>query len=667
MSLSMIILAVVLLGTSGIPALFMSKTSMLGQRIATLGISAGSIIGLNACRIALLTASPPLEAFFPWQAAGNSVIALDALSAFFLVPIFLVGALGSIYGLGYWPAEKHPRSARKLQFFWGTMLCGMTILVIARHAMAFLLGWEIMALSAFFLVSTEDEKVECRRAGFIYIIATHIGTLTLFAFFAYWRTVTGSFDLKAIPSGTVDSTSLGVLFLLALFGFGLKAGIMPLHFWLPGAHANAPSHVSAILSGVLLKMGVYGLLRICALLPEPPIVWGATVLLLGAVSGLFGVLFALGQHDLKRLLAYHSVENIGIIFMGLGLALLGRSTGRMEWIVLGTAGCLLHVWNHCFFKSLLFFGAGSVLHATGTRQIDVLGGLAKRMPWTAAFFLIGAAAICGLPPLNGFISELLIYLGLIGSLTVSAPPLAAAAAMIAPILATIGALAVACFVKAYGSVFLGTSRTAAAENVHEAPIQMLAAPAVLAVVCLLIGLFPGLVVPILDRVIAEGVSARVPSVGSLAPLGQISILSIILLAGILAFFTVALLATGKRRSAGTWDCGYARPTSRMQYTASSFAQSIIAMFAWALRPHGHRADVRGIFPEKTEMSDHVDDAVLDRVLLPAANGAERRADWFRRFQQGMTSDYILYVALALAILLCTLVPFKELAISLLTR
>jgi hydrogenase-4 component B len=228
-------------------------------------------------------------------------------------------------------------------------------------------------------------------------------------------------------------------------------------------------------------------------------------------------------------------------------------------------------------------------------------------------------------------------------------------------------LAVACFVKAYGSVFLGIARTTASENAHESPIQMVATPAVLAAICLLIGLFPGLVAPILDRVIAESVSVPLPLVGSLAPLSQISTLSILMLIGIVVFFGFALFATKKRRSAGTWDCGYARPTGRMQYTASSFAQSIVAMFSWALRPHVHRAEVSGIFPKRTEMSDHIDDAVLDRLLLPTANEVERRFDWFRRFQQGMTYDYILYVAVALAILLCTLVPFKELVISLLTR
>jgi len=622
----------------------------------------GALLGLNACRVQLFSTVSVSSAAFPWPAAGNSLIGMDALSAFFLVPILVVEALGAVYGLAYWNAGQHPQTARKLQFFWGTMGAGMVLLVIARHAMAFLLGWEIMALSAFFLVSTEDDKAESRRAGLVYIFATHIGTLALFCLFAYWRLVTGSFALDAIPPGSATGTQLGVLFLLALLGFGLKAGIMPLHFWLPGAHANAPSHVSAVLSGVLLKTGVYGILRICLLLPEPPLAWGVLVLALGAASSVLGVLFALGQHDLKRLLAYHSVENIGIIFMGMGLAFMGRATGNAGWIVLGMAGCLLHVWNHSFFKSLLFMGAGSVLHATGTRNIDSLGGLAKKMPWTSVLFLVGAVAICGLPPLNGFISESFVYLGLIGAL--GAGGIASAVALAAPLLAMTGALAVACFVKAFGSVFLGSARTGIADSAHEASVSMLAPMTVLAGFCIFIGLFPASVAPVLDRVTAAVVPMSVlgtlPSLGTFLPLGTFGTLALVLVGGISAVSALVFLLMRRIRTVVTWDCGYARPTSSMQYTASSFAQSIVAMFAWILHPLEHRTRVLGAFPGRASMSSHIDDAVLDGLLIPGARKAELRTEWFHRFQQGLTQNYILYVLVALALLLCTLIPFREL-------
>jgi len=379
MSLNLIIIAVLLAVASGLAGICLPRRSIWGQRIAVLTMSGSAILGLTGGALAFGVRSLPVVSF-PWPAMGHSLVGVDSLSAFFLVPVFLMGGLGSIYGLGYWPQHSHLKNGRKLQLFWGLLVAGMSLLVISRHAMAFLLGWEVMALSAFFLITAEDHKQECRRAGWIYLVATHIGTLTLFAMFALWRWATGSYDLKPVAENTISLGVMNALFFLSLLGFGMKAGVMPLHFWLPGAHANAPSHISAMLSGVMLKMGIYGLVRFLSLLPNPPYLWGGLILLLGAVSGLLGVVFAIGQHDLKRLLAYHSVENIGIILMGLGLALLGCSAGRPEWIVLGMAGCLLHTWNHSLFKSLLFLSAGSVVHNVHTRNIDSLGGLAKTKP-----------------------------------------------------------------------------------------------------------------------------------------------------------------------------------------------------------------------------------------------------------------------------------------------
>ena len=408
MALELIVAAACLMGASGFPGLCLSRESSLGQRMASVLMSVGAIVGLAGVYLGH-DAEESAAYMVAWPVAIQLSVGIDGLSAFFLVPVFLIGGLGSLYGLGYWRQREHPRDGRKLGLFWGLLMLGMALLVISRHGMTFLLGWEVMALSAFFLVSTEDRRPECQKAGWVYLIATHIGTLTLFAMFTLWRSMTGSFDLTPTTFEATSQGARNILFFLALLGFGLKAGMMPLHFWLPSAHANAPSHVSAVLSGVVLKMGIYGLVRVLSLLPTPPVGWGGLVLLLGVVSGLLGVVFALGQHDLKRLLAYHSVENIGIILMGLGLAMIGCSTGRAEWVVLGMAGCLLHVWNHSLFKSLLFLCAGSVLHGAGTREIDHLGGLAKSMPWTAAMFLVGAVAICGLPPLNGFVSEFYVY------------------------------------------------------------------------------------------------------------------------------------------------------------------------------------------------------------------------------------------------------------------
>jgi hydrogenase-4 component B len=600
---------------------------------------------------------------------GNSVIGIDSLSAFFLVPVFLMGGLGSIYGIGYWPQLRHRRNSRKLQLFWGFLVAGMSLLVISRHAMAFLFGWEVMALSAFFLVATEDHKEECRRAGWIYLIATHIGTLTLFAMFALWRWATGSYDLTPVSEDAISLCVMNVLFFLSLLGFGIKAGIMPFHFWLPGAHANAPSHVSAMLSGVLLKMGIYGLVRFLSLLPNPPYLWGGLILLLGAVSGLLGVVFAIAQHDLKRLLAYHSVENIGIILMGLGLAMLGRSAGHPEWIVLGLAGCLLHTWNHGLFKSLLFLSAGSVVHNVHTRNIDSLGGLAKTMPWTSAMFAIGAIAICGLPPLNGFVSELFVYLGLLGTL-ITDGAMGAAAVIVVPVLAMIGALAVACFVKVYSAVFLGNPRTGATAGAHESPLSMRVPMMVLAAACFVIGLTPVLLVPILDTVISSwAMESDLPmtGIGALVPLKALSFMGVSFVILVMSIAVFLRLRGPFSRCVGTWDCGYACPTRRIQYTASSFAQMIVAMFRWVLRPHIHSPHVGGLFPKPAKMHSHVEDIILDRVLMPICGTVEKWFGWFRRFQQGVTQSYLLYILIAVILMMSTLMPFKEVITRLFAR
>ncbi|MCC6679839.1 MAG: hydrogenase [Phycisphaeraceae bacterium] len=668
MPLELVLIAICCVSASALPGLCMARSSVWGQRIAVAVMVGAAILGLAGAWSGFSLGKTPTLGLI-WPAVGNSMVGLDALSAFFLFPIFIVGGLGSIYGLGYWPQRQYPGNGRKLCLFWGLLVAGMALLVISRHAMAFLLGWEVMALSAYFLISTQDYRQECRRSGWTYLIATHVSTLTLFAMFSLWRWATGSFSLQPVAGQAMSREVMNSLFFLSLIGFGLKAGMMPLHFWLPGAHANAPSHVSAMLSGVMLKMGIYGLVRFLSLLPDPPAVWGELILALGAVSGLLGIAFAIGQHDLKRLLAYSSIENIGIMLMGLGLAMLGRSAGRPEWVVLGMAGCLLHVWNHSLFKSLLFLSAGSVVHGGHTRQIDHLGGLTRRMPWTSGMFLLGVVAICGLPPLNGFVSELLVYLGLLRSGTTGGAG-GSAVVLAIPVLAMIGTLALACFVNVYSAVFLGLPRTHAAEDAHESPLTMRGPMVVLAAGCATIGLAPVLVGPILDRAIANwwsDTSSVPPSLGSLAPLGAVGAVAVSLVALILALTVGLTLRNRRARRVGTWDCGYAHPTHHMQYTASSFAQMIVAMFHWALRPRMHRPRIEGPFPQPSRMHSHVDDAVLDRLLLPASRCVQRWFDWFHRFQQGLTQHYVLYILITVILMLSTLIPFNEFIARLFAR
>ncbi len=654
-SLRLVLLGLFLASCSGLPGLLMGRRKAVGQWLATCLISMGCSCGLIGVGRSWVIPETGLVRI-PWSIPGGEFhVAMDPLSSFFLVPIFLISALGSVYGLGYWKQADHPHNARKLRLFYGLLTGAMGLLVVARNAMLFLFSWEVMALAAFFLVTTEDERREVRETGWIYLVATHIATLCLFAFFALFHEATGSWSLVTLERGLPPRLATW-LFGLAVVAFGFKAGLMPLHVWLPGAHAITPSHVSAIMSGVIIKMGIYGLVRMTSLLGNPPLAWGVVLLTLGVVSGVLGVAYAIGQHDLKRLLAYHSIENIGIIVIGLGLALIGRALGRDDWVMLGLGGSLLHVWNHAFFKSLLFLSAGAVVHSAHTREIDHLGGLARPMPATAFCFMIGAVAICGLPPLNGFVSELLIYLGLFSTLGGKEAASYPAAAFAAPFLALIGALAVACFVKVFGAVFLGTARSGAAEQAREATPSMLAPMGILVGCCLIIGLAPGRFAPVLERAVWTWADPSVDSPARLvllAPLREVTQVGIVLLGSL--FVVGGLLARVTRgalvSSQATWACGYAAPSPRMQYTSSSFAQMLVGMYGWILRPRVRRPDPLPNFPQNAEFHSTVPDAVLDELAIPGFRFAAWAFSWFRVFQQGTMQLYILYIFIALIVLL----------------
>jgi len=652
---SLLLSGVIVTAASGVPGLLFGRRSQLGQWITTSLAIVGSGAGLVGAVAGLVGPMTPVLRFPSPIPQADVVLAADSLSAFFLVPVFLISLLGSIYGLDYWRQTEHQENGRKLRLFYGLLTAALAVLILARNSVTFLFGWEIMAVSAFFLVSTDDQDAQVREAGWLYLAASHAATLCLFAMFALLYGLTGSFDLAPLPAAALTPAGTTAIFLLALAGFGLKAGIMPLHFWLPSAHAMAPSHVSAVMSGVLIKTGIYGLVRMTSLLPQPPVWWGGLLLALGVVSAVLGVAFALGQHDLKRLLAYHSIENIGIIVIGLALALLGRALDQDIWVTLGLAGCLLHVWNHALFKSLLFLSAGSVIHSQHTREIDHLGGLAKVMPWTAVCFLIGATAICGLPPLNGFVSEFLIYSGLLRTLGLGREPGFPVAAFAVPALALMGALAVACFVKVFGVVFLGVSRVPHSHPTHESPWTMLFPQGVLAVCCFAIGLGPTLVAPVLDRTIVvwSGKFVAEPALAQAAALPQISAAAIFLLAA-LAVGAAALnwrLRTQPLGWTETWGCGYTGPTPRMQYTASSFAQFLVMLFGWALRPTVHQPRLTSLFPQAAKFQSHVPEVVLDRLVMPTFHLAARILFWFRVMQQGSVQIYLVYVFAILVLLL----------------
>jgi formate hydrogenlyase subunit 3/multisubunit Na+/H+ antiporter MnhD subunit len=637
MSALLILASVVVTSLSGGAAIALRSRPRTGQRLATALLVGGAILGIAGAIGAL--AGEPLEWASGWGTPGGSLsIRVDALSALFLFPILALPALGSVYGLGYWPQAERKGQSVRLQLYYGLVTGAMALVCVSANAILFLAAWEVMALAGFLLVLTEHEKPDTQRAAFVYLASAHVGNLALFALFALLGRLAGSFEFAAmagLPGGTKEAAWV---FALALGGFGLKAGLVPLHFWLPGAHAAAPSHVSALMSGVLLKTGIYGILRVTGFFDAPPPVWGAVLVGAGAVSAVLGVGFALAQHDLKRLLAYHSVENIGIIAMGMGLALLGRTYGDPGLTIAGFAGAVLHVVNHATFKGLLFLGAGAVQHATGTREIDHLGGLSRAMPVTAALFLVGATAISGLPPLNGFASEFLVYAGALNAaMAPTGSPLQFALVAV-PSLALVGGLAAACFAKVFGTVFLGQARSDHAGHAHEPPASMLAPMAILAAVCVGIGVAPVALLPALSSAAARWARlspelARELTAGAVHQVTRISLVAaaLLLLVGALLLWRRARLR-GPQPVAPTWGCGFARPTPRMQYTGSSFADALVLRFGWVFFPKTRVVVPTGPFPKRAAFDSHVPDTVLDVVIVPTsgrgASAAERIRAWF---------------------------------------
>ncbi|HSD30562.1 MAG TPA: proton-conducting transporter membrane subunit [Gemmatimonadales bacterium] len=615
------------------------RRPVVADRAFALLVSAGCVLGAVPA-VQVLAGAGPLRARF-----GTWDFGIDLLSAAFLLVVLGPGLASAWYGhraLG----EDHERPVGAARSLFALELAALALVVTARGVVPFLVAWEVMAVLAYFLVIFESERAEVRRAGLVYLVATHAGTLALIALFAVWAGPTGGLSFDALAARAAVLPAGGALILwLALLGFGLKAGIVPLHFWLPEAHASAPSHVSALMSGVVIKMGIYGLFRVVTLLGTPPAWWGWLVLALGIVSGVLGVLWALAQHDLKRLLAYHSVENIGIILMGLGAGALGISYGIPLVAALGFAGAILHTLNHALFKSLLFLGAGATVHATGTRALDRLGGLARRMPLTWVAFLVGSVAIVGLPPLNGFVSEWLVYQALLGGGTGGGPIRLTLIGVAG--LALIGGLALACFAKVCGIVFLGNARSADAEHGHEAPRGLLGPMFGLVAGCVLIGLVPMLAV---RPALAVGAAvARVPAAvagnGVIEALTPIALLSVGLLA-LLWIGSAALAAVRRGRpitEAETWGCGYALPNARMQYTASSFAAPLLATYG----PLG------GVHEKRSPGSyhSHAHELVLEGVILPAWE-AVRGVLWrLRPIQHGRLWVYLLYIIAVLLLLL----------------
>lgn len=652
----LLLIAVTIMVLGGLAALGVRQPRLAG-RLGAGGVVVGSLIGLVPAIRVLLSGSTE-SLYYAWNVPyGSFAVGIDPLSAFFLLPVLGISALAAVYGTEYLTPYYGKYSIGGHWFFYSLLVASMAVVLIARNAVLFLVAWELMSVASFFLVTFEHHKESVRDAGWTYLVATHLGVAFLLALFVLLGCEVGSFDFDRICAFGVP-TSAGALFLLSVVGFGAKAGFLPLHVWLPEAHPAAPSHVSALMSGVMIKTGIYGIVRTLTFLGPPSLWWGYVLVAIGLTSGIIGVLFALAQHDLKRLLAYHSVENIGIIALGLGVAVIGTSIGSPALAVLGFCGGLLHVLNHAIFKGLLFLGAGSVFHGTGTREIDLLGGLLKKMPWTGVTFFIGAAAICGLPPLNGFVSEFLIYLGAFrGGVVNDAAVVGPLFAVIAG-LALIGGLAAACFAKAFGIIFLGEPRSSYPARTHEAGWAMRLPMAVLAAGCVLIGLLGPLALRLLAPVVEQlaPLTRNVVRNELIAASGLLSMAAggacgLLVIMGALALLRRRLLARRTIGEGATWDCGYAQPSPRMQYTASSFAQPLTDFFRIFLWTDCRISRPSGLFPRSAALHTATPDIFREKLFAPAFRGIVWGLAKLRWLQHGRVQLYMLYIAVALVALL----------------
>jgi formate hydrogenlyase subunit 3/multisubunit Na+/H+ antiporter MnhD subunit len=640
--------------------------SALGRIVVYGGALIVSLAGLYAGLAHLLGQAPDqaltLPVGLPWLGAH---FRLDALSAFFLVVVNLGAASASLYALGY---GKHERAPQRVLPFYPLFLAAMSLVVVADDAYTFLFTWEFMSLSSWALVMAHDRLRENLRAGYVYIVMASFGTLALLLAFGLLAGPDGAYAFSAIRDSHPSSTLAALVLILVLIGTGSKAGLVPLHAWLPLAHPAAPSHVSALLSGVMTKVAVYAFVRIVFDLLGEPAWWASLVVLaLAGITCVMGVLYALMQHDLKRLLAYHTVENIGIIFIGLGLALAFQSFGLAWAAALAFTAALLHVFNHSLFKSLLFLGAGSVLAGTGERDMEHLGGLIHRMPLTAFTFLVGCVAISALPPLNGFVSEWLTFQAILLSPQLPSWGLKFLVPAVGALLALSAALAAACFVKAFGVTFLGRPRTAAAARAHEADWFSLTAMFALAALCLLAGIVPGFFIDALAPAAQSMVGASMPLQSevpylSIVPIAEsrssyngLLVFLFMLLSATTAVVAIHRLASNRLRRGPAWDCGYPDPRPETQYTASSFAQPIRRVFGTLvfrareqveMPPPGNAAPAR--------LTVRLSDVIWDVFYEPIARAVDYVSGWLNRLQFLSIRRYLSFVFVALVGLLLVL-------------
>jgi hydrogenase-4 component B len=643
------------------------------------GFSFANIAGLVGLILGstLLFTKHTLAVNLPWSIFGTNLqFSIDPLAAFFIVIISVISLSVSIFSYSYTTTYIGKHNVGILGLFYNLFIFSMLTLVSCNNSFMFLFFWELMSLVSFFLVVFEHEDYHVRRAGFIYIVMTHIGTVFIIIAFLLLYRESGSFDFSqyAAIGHSLSPNLKTIIFLLVTIGFGTKAGIIPLHIWLPKAHPAAPSNISALMSGVMIKTAIYGFIRIVIdVLGGGPVWWGVLVLLIGGISALLGVMYALMEHDIKRLLAYHSVENIGIILLGIGAALVFMSYGYPNIAIVGLTAALFHVFNHAIFKGLLFLGAGSVYYSTRTRDIEKMGGLLRKMPWTGFFFLIGSISISAIPPFNGFASEWLTYQAL---LALGSEKLGITLNIIGPVLgaslALTGALAAACFVKAFGIQFLALPRSSNAENAKEVPRFMLIGMGLLALLCLIFGVMPFIVITLLSPVTLSllGMDTitllggfrwlNVSSVWeqcitrgttTIAPLILFTV--IILGAGLVYLITKKVGKGGKVTIDETWNCGMPL-TPQMEYTATSFSKPIRLIFKIIFQPTREIEKgyvLKPYFTNRIKYKGHIKPFFGEDLYRPPTKAFLSLAAKVRVLQSGSIHLYLGYIFVTLVVLL----------------
>ena len=593
--------------------------------------------------------------WLPWR------LRLDALSGFFLSVIGVVSFAVGVYSPGYVRGFEHGRdSLPVLGGFAALFLTGMMLVVLADDAFLFMVAWELMSLSSYFLVAFHHDHAANRRAAFLYLLMAHIAALTILLGFGVLASFGGGFGFDSMREAQLSFGWASVTFVLAFVGFGIKAGLVPLHAWLPEAHPVAPSHISALMSGVMLKVGVYGFIRVVFdLIGEFHWQWGVAVLAIGSITALMGVLYALMQHDLKRLLAYHSVENIGIIFIGLGLALLFLAGGHTVLGAVAFVAALYHTINHALFKALLFMGAGAILHSANERDLEKMGGLLRRMPWTGFFFLVGCISISALPPFNGFVSEWLTFQAALQAWQLDSGVLRSLIPISAAVLALTGALAAACFVKVYGVAFLGQARSRHVRRARQAPLSMRIGQGLLAFLCLLLGVLPTVFIGLLNEVPRQLLGQGLPQATAhgwlwLTPISPQTASYGAPMVAIALFVALGLglwlLGRGVRRvrRCDAWDCGFAPPTPAMQYTAAAFTQPIRRVFGLLFHiDEGVDRQDDGRLRHRL----HVGDRAWEIFYVPVVRVVENAARRVTRLQSGNVRTYLGWSFATLLVLL----------------